>query len=192
MEKHTETPPWDIGRPQGEIVRLAEQGEIVGRVLDVGCGTGENALYLAGRGLEVRGIDAAPRAIEQARAKADQRELSVQFDAWNALELEQLGTQYDTVIDSGMFHTLSDAERGAFSESLASVLPRGGTFYLLCWSEKEPGSWGPRRVTQAEIRATFAEGWTVRYIRETTYELNGAGGHAARGSHGWLAAIERV
>jgi SAM-dependent methyltransferase len=74
---YKDTPPWDIGRPQAEIVRLAQQGAIKGRVLDVGCGTGENALYLAEQGLEVWGVDGAPQAIEQARAKATERGLSV-------------------------------------------------------------------------------------------------------------------
>lgn len=67
------TPPWDIGRPQPAIVRLAERGAINGAVLDVGCGTGENALYLAGLGLEVTGVDAAPTAIASAREKAAAR-----------------------------------------------------------------------------------------------------------------------
>src|SRR5262249_2142601 len=68
-------PPWDIEGPQPEIVRLAEAGAIDGTVLDVGCGTGENALYLAGRGLDVWGIDFIPKAIEQARDKALKRGL---------------------------------------------------------------------------------------------------------------------
>ena len=181
-------PPWDIGRPQSEIVRLAKQGGIKGRVLDVGCGTGENALYLAERGAEVVwGVDGAALAIEQAQTKATERELDARFLVGNALKLERLGTLFDTVLDSGMFHTFSDEERPRFERSLAAVLRPGGTFYMLCWSEQEPGSWGPRRVTQAEIRDTFGKGWIVRYIRESMYELTINGG----GSRAWLAAIER-
>jgi len=67
-------PPWDIGRPQKEIIRLAKDGEISGRVLDVGCGTGENALYLAGLGFEVWGIDAAPAAIKKAKRRPGNEE----------------------------------------------------------------------------------------------------------------------
>jgi SAM-dependent methyltransferase len=195
-------PPWDIGRPQGEIVRLAKKGAIKGRVLDVGCGTGENALYLAEQGLEVWGVDGAPQAIEQARAKAQERGLGVRFVVGYALELdrlasrsavgevdepEQRGPQFDTAIDSGMFHSFADEERRAFERSLASVLVPGGTFYLLCWSEHAPGTWGPRRVTQAEIRGAFAEGWTVCSIREAFYEENVANG----GYRAWLAIIRR-
>ena len=185
------TPPWDIGRPQAEIMRLMEQGAIVGRVLDLGCGTGENALYLAEQGLEVWGVDGAPRAIEQARTKATERGIKARFVVGNALELERpspsFDVSFDVVIDSGMFHTFTDEEREFFVRSLASVLRPGGRLYLLVWSEHEPGTWGPRRVTQAEIRDTFREGWTVCYIRESVYELNVNGG----GSRAWLAAIER-
>ncbi|HPX74166.1 MAG TPA: class I SAM-dependent methyltransferase, partial [Methanoregulaceae archaeon] len=65
------TPPWDIGRPQQEIVRLEETGQITGKVLDVGCGTGDNALFLAGCGHEVVGLDSVERAIEAAQRKAE-------------------------------------------------------------------------------------------------------------------------
>ena len=63
------TPPWDIGRSQPAIMRLAETGQIIGLVLDVGCGTGENVLYLAEHGFLAAGIDGAPTAIKKARAK---------------------------------------------------------------------------------------------------------------------------
>src|SRR5262249_3989023 len=106
--------PWDIDGPQPEIVRLAESGAIRGIVLGVGCGTGENALYLASRGLDVWGIDFIPRAIERARAKALERGLGVHFQVGDALKLEVLGRTFDTAIDSGLFHTFSDEEREVF------------------------------------------------------------------------------
>ncbi|MGZ4902783.1 MAG: class I SAM-dependent methyltransferase, partial [Halobacteriota archaeon] len=159
------TPPWDIGHPQREFVQLEEADEIKGSVLDVGCGTGENALYLAERGHEVWGVDFTPRAIEKARDKAAQRHLNVTFLVGDALQLGALGRDFDTVIDSGLFHTLSDEERPLFANSLADVLRREGTYFMLCFSELEPGSYGPRRVTQAEIRETFAHGWHIKYIR---------------------------
>ena len=68
---YQERPPWDIGRPQQEIVRLEKTGQITGTVLDVGCGTGDNALFLASCGHEVVGLDSVERAIEAARRKAD-------------------------------------------------------------------------------------------------------------------------
>jgi 2-polyprenyl-3-methyl-5-hydroxy-6-metoxy-1,4-benzoquinol methylase len=87
--------PWDIGRPQKEYIQLEKAGEILGSVLDVGCGTGENALYLAEQylaeqGHEVWGIDFAPTAIQKAQEKAAQRHLTARFRMLNALELHTL------------------------------------------------------------------------------------------------------
>jgi 2-polyprenyl-3-methyl-5-hydroxy-6-metoxy-1,4-benzoquinol methylase len=181
-------PPWDIGRPQQEFVGLAEEGQITGTVLDVGCGTGEHVLHLASRGFEVWGIDTSPRAIEKAKTKSAQRGLVATFLLFDALEIEKLGRTFDTVIDSGLFHSLSDDERARFVTGLRKVLKPGGRYFMLCFSEKEPGSEGPRRVTQAEIRAAFQEGWSVDYTREATFESN----RHPNGARAWLAAITRM
>ena len=179
------TPPWDIGRPQPAIVRLAETGQITGSVLDVGCGTGENALYLAERGFAATGIDGAPTAIEKARAKAKRRALEVRFELADALDLSVPAGQFDTVIDSGLFHVFSDEERPRFRDSLGRVLRSGGTYFLMCFSDKEPGDWGPRRVTQAEIRSVFSGAWRVNYIQPSAFDVNGGQAQA------WLASISR-
>ena len=177
-------PPWDIGRPQPVIVELAEREAISGPVIDVGCGTGENALYLASRGLEVTGIDAAPTAIARARAKAQQRGLQAEFLVHDALELESLGRSFETAIDCGLFHVFSDPDRRRFERSLRSILRPGGHYFLLCFSEDEPGDWGPRRVTQAEIRATFGAGWTIDSIEAARFDADFDDGAAA-----WLASL---
>jgi len=181
------TPPWDIGRPQREFVRLEAAGELKGSVLDIGCGTGENALFLAGRGHEVWGIDFAPTAIEKAKAKAKQRGLKATFRVADALQLQKLGRTFDAVIDSGLFHTFDDGDRSRFPRSLASVLPPGGRYLMMCFSEREPGDWGPRRVTQAEIRETFTKGWEIESIRPSKFEAIVEGG----GAEAWLARIAR-
>lgn len=178
-------PPWDIGRPQKEIIRLAEDGEISGRVLEAGCGTGENALYLASLGFEVLGVDAAPSAIKKAKKKAKEREISVNFIVCDALKLQLLQNKFNTVIDCGLFHVFSDEERPIFAASLASALYPGGMYFMLCFSEHEPGSYGPRRVTQAEIRATFSKGWKINYIREAVFETMSG----AKDVKAWLSSI---
>jgi cyclopropane fatty-acyl-phospholipid synthase-like methyltransferase len=155
------TPPWDIGRPQPSILELADAGLIVGRVLDVGCGTGEHALMAAAHGLRATGVDAAPTAIELARAKARERGLDVRFLLADALDLPALRERFDTVLDSGVFHVFTDDERTLFVESLAAVLPAGGRYFMLCFSDRQPGALGPRRVSADEIRASFADGWNV-------------------------------
>src|SRR6266540_196061 len=105
---YTGTPPWDIGRPQPALLALAEAGAIRGRVLDVGCGTGEHVLMAAGLGLEATGVDVAPTAIEAAERKARDRGLSARFLVGNVLELGALDERFDTVLDCGLFHVLTD------------------------------------------------------------------------------------
>jgi cyclopropane fatty-acyl-phospholipid synthase-like methyltransferase len=182
--------PWDIGRPQPAFVRLADGGLLGGRVLDAGCGTGEHALLAAARGADVVGVDISSRAIEQARHKAAERGLAVRFQAADALSLGGLGLTFDTVIDSGLFHVFDDADRARYVTSLASVLPPGGTCYLMCFSERQPGALGPRRVRQEELRAAFSDGWTVTSIVADVFEVNpGLGTPVAQA---WLATISRI
>lgn len=181
------TPPWDIGRPQPDFLTLAETGRLSGRVLDVGCGTGEHALMAAAICLEVVGIDAAATAIASAERKAAERGLQVRFVLGDALELEKLGGTFDTVLDCGLFHVFDDLDRARFVRSLAAVVEPGGLYFMLCFSEHQPGELGPRRVTQAEIRESFAAGWRVEAIEPSEIQLYGGG--AARA---WLAEIVRT
>ena len=165
-------PPWDIGRAQPEVVRLADAAGFAGPVIDVGCGTGENALELASRGLDVLGIDASPRAIGAATAKASERGSSAQFLVADALQLGSLARRFASVLDCGVFHVFEDDERPVYVASLAAALEPGGVLQLLCFSDLQPGTFGPRRVTQQEIRESFADGWDVREIAPVTFVTN--------------------
>jgi SAM-dependent methyltransferase len=182
------TPPWDIGRPQPAYVEVAEAGGFRGRVLDVGCGTGEHALMAAGLGLEATGVDTAPSAIAIAEGKAQDRGLTARFLVWNALQLADLGEEFDTVIDSGLFHVFEDEDRVRFVDSLRAVVPIGGRYYMLCFSDRQPGDFGPRRVTQEEIRASFAERWQVDSIDATKMDVT----FRPEGVFAWLSMITRT
>jgi SAM-dependent methyltransferase len=182
------TPPWDTGRPQSAIVKLAAEGALRSPILDVGCGTGENALHLSSLGHEVLGIDFATRAVEQAREKARRRNLAASFQVVDALALEALGRTFETVVDSAVFHVFDDAQRPRYVAGLASVLPPGGRYFMLVFSEHEPLDWGgPRRIRREEIESAFADGWVIRSIEPSRIDTNfpGAGGLA------WLARLER-
>jgi SAM-dependent methyltransferase len=183
--------PWDIGRPQPAFARLAEAGRLTGRVLDVGCGTGEHALLAARHGADATGVDVAPAAIERAQAKAAQRGLTVRFVVGDALDLEPLGLAgtIDTVIDSGVFHVFSDEDRPRYVAGLASVLKPGGTAYLMCFSDRQPGGFGPRRVRQDELRDAFAAGWTVESISADSFDINPLQGTTQ--AQAWLAVLRR-
>ena len=181
--------PWDIGRPQPAFVRLADKGRLTGRLLDAGCGSGENALLAAGRGADVTGIDIAPTAIARARAKASERGLTARFEVADALDLGRLGLTVDTAIDSGVFHIFDDDNRARYVASLGAVLRPDGACYLMCFSDRQPGTWGPRRVSEDELRAAFGNGWVVESMTAEAFEINPVEG--ATQVQAWLASIRR-
>jgi SAM-dependent methyltransferase len=181
--------PWDIGRPQPAVVCLTSKGRFAGAVLDAGCGTGENALYVASTGLRVVGVDVAQTALTLARAKAIERGVEVEFTAADAFELEHLGRKFKTVLDCGLFHTFDADERPKYVASLASVTEHDGTLYVLCFSDEGMGL-GPHPVSRNDLEAAFnaGSGWNIAAIEpdrlQTRFDGNGA--------PAWLATIERV
>jgi SAM-dependent methyltransferase len=181
--------PWDIGHPQPAFARLAAGSLLTGPLLDAGCGTGEHTLLAAAAGADAVGVDVSARAIEQARRKAAERGLAARFEVADALDLGALRLTFATVIDSGLFHVFDDRDRARYVASLGSVLAPGGTVYLMCFSDRQPGDFGPRRVRADELCAAFAGGWTIASIVPETFELNpGIGSMTAQA---WLATIHR-
>jgi SAM-dependent methyltransferase len=181
--------PWDIGRPQPAIARLASEGGFSGAVLDAGCGTGENTLLVASLGLPVLGVDVAETALAMARKKAVDRVIEVEFAAADAFQLERLGRMFETVLDCGLFHTLEGDERSGYVVSLASVTKRDGTLYVLCFSDDGPDT-GPHPVSEEEVRAAFqrSNGWNLATLMrdriQTRFHVDGA--------PAWLATIKRI
>jgi SAM-dependent methyltransferase len=181
---------WDIGRPQPVFVRLADEGRLTGRLLDVGCGTGEHTLLAASRGADATGIDMSTVAIARARAKAAERGLTARFEVANLFDLGPLGLTPDTVIDSGVLHMWDDDDDLArYVASLAAVLRPAGRCFLACASDRHPGTWGPRRFRADELRAVFSDGWDVESITPHTFEIYP--NHGTTRIHAWLAVITR-
>ena len=184
---YASTPPWDIGRPQAAFADLATAGQLRGRVLDAGCGTGEHALLAASLGLEAIGVDAAATAIAIAERKARERGLTASFRVGDALDLPALAMAFDTVLDCGLFHIFDDEERARYVDSLRAVVPAGGRYHMLCFSDRQPGDWGPRRVHRDEIRASFATGWRIDSIEPATIEVTVDIGSVSA----WMVSVTR-
>jgi SAM-dependent methyltransferase len=185
-------PPWDVDGPQPAFVATA--GAVAGSVLDAGCGTGENALFFAERGHRVTGIDFLAGPIEAARRKAAERGLAATFLVHDALELAKLSERFGNAIDSGLFHSFSDEDRRRYTAGLHAVLRPGGYLFLLCFSEAEPGTDGPRRVSRPEIQAAFASGWGIESFTATRFQVRPdveGMKFSPGGPHAWFTIIRR-
>ncbi len=160
------TPPWVIGEPQPAIVELERSGLIRGKVLDVGCGTGEHTILLTGLGYDVLGIDFAPQAVEQARRNAEAKNVHARFEVADAMNLgDEPG--YDTIVDSALFHIFDDADRPKYVASLHNGCRPGGVVHVLALSDAGRG-FGPQ-VGDEVIRQAFADGWVLEALDTTTY-----------------------
>ena len=184
------TPPWETKRPQPAFAELAAKGAIRGRVLDAGCGTGEHALLAAGLGLPALGVDISPAAIAIAERKATERGVQerARFEVHDARDLGSLDGQFDTVLDSGLFHVFSDEDRTRYAASLQEAVAPGGRYFMLCFSDGQPPGPGPRRISAQEILETFADGWSVDAIEPATMDST----LDPDGVWAWLTAVTRV
>jgi len=183
-------PPWDIGRPQPAFVRLAEAGTLTGALLDAGCGTGEHTILAALHGARAIGVDVSRRAIETARRKAAARGVDTSFRVLDALHLGSLGERFDTIVDSGLFHVFDDSARIHYVTALHVALRPDGHLHLMCFSDRQPGDWGPRRVNEGELRAAFDTGWRIESLTHDRFDVNpGLGSPTAQA---WLADVVRL
>jgi SAM-dependent methyltransferase len=186
-DSYAGSPPWDIGKPQPAFEAAADQ--VVGSVLDAGCGTGEHALFFAARGHAVTGFDFLEEPITAARRKATERGLKVKFLVKDALELHGSTERFDNVLDCGLFHVFSDADRISYVRGLKTVLNPGGRLFLLCFSDATPGTEGPRRVSQSELRNAFADSWAIESIEAARLEIRPEarqGAFSGEDPHGWF------
>ena len=164
--------PWDIRQAQPRLMELEALGGISGEVLDIGCGLGDNAIFLASRGYSVAGLDGSPTAIEEARSRAAQAGVSVTFAVADATDLAGYDGRFDTVVDSALYHCLDDDGRQAYAASLYRATRPGATWHLYCFSDGNVnGIVAPLgSVPESNIRDTLtANGWRIDFLGPTTY-----------------------
>jgi cyclopropane fatty-acyl-phospholipid synthase-like methyltransferase len=140
-------------------------------------------------GLLATGIDSSPRAVALAEQKAKERNLAASFVVHDALE-PQTGNDehYDTVLDCGLFHVFDDDDRAVFVRNLTALLAPGGRYFMLCFSDQQPGDWGPRRVSRKEIESSFARGWHIDSIAPSRIEIT----IDPEGARAWLVSATRI
>lgn len=188
---YTSSPPWDIEAPQPEIVKLVKNNKIPkGLVLDIGCGLGDNSIFLAKNGFSVTCMDIAHLAIDKGKVKANKQKIKVDFRVGDVLKLDQYFDQgyFNAIVDSGLFHTLSDDERPIFAKQVRWVLADGGKYFMLCFSDKESGHVGPRRVSKKEIEVTFSNVLRIDYVKDAFFATK----WAKEGAKAYLSSMTKI
>jgi cyclopropane fatty-acyl-phospholipid synthase-like methyltransferase len=182
-------PPWEVGAPQPALLALADSGALRGRLLDIGCGTGEHTLMAAAIGLDATGIDRDPDALTVAERKARERGLSARFLQHDAVALAELGEVFDTALVSRLLHALTPEDRPRYLHGLRVTLRPGARLFVLCYSDRHTTQpIPPHRMSRRDIESCFADGWTVDSIQAATSSST----VHADGVTAWLAACTRI
>jgi SAM-dependent methyltransferase len=155
--------PWD-GHPMSPTLRTLVEGDgalTAGSALDIGCGTGDNAIYLAKHGWIVTAVDFVAKPLEAARAKARAAGITVDFREADATRLESagVGTGFTLIVDNGCLHGMSADDRDAYVRGVGSVIAPGGRLLIIAFTPG--GRFGVPGISPDEVTRRFADGWTV-------------------------------
>ena len=169
--------PWDIGAAQPVVIDAERAGRFPGAVLDVGCGLGDNAIYLAGQGHEVTGVDAAPTAIEHARQRAGRRSVDIEFAVADATSLAGFEGRFDSVLDGACYHCLDEDARHAYAAALHHSTRPDALLTLFCFPSGSSGLLAAMGVSEENLHTTWGKaGWDITDLRLATYQVNADAG----------------
>lgn len=183
------TTPWDSGLPSKELQRvLTVQGISAGRALELGCGTGTNAVFLAQQGFDVTAVDCASLALERAREKATAARVNVR---WIEADVQNFGAgmqPFDFVFDRGCYHCCRRVDLAGYVATLQNVTRSGSRYLSLCGNANEQSEGqGPPRVSEEEIRTELGGLFKIDQIREFHFEDPGG----VPGPLGWSVLMTR-
>lgn len=161
--------PWDTGAPQPALVALEAAGAVGQDVLDVGCGLGDNVIYLVRKGYRAVGVDVAPTAIALAGMRAQKRGVSAEFAVADATVLAGYDGRFDTVLDFALYHGLTPEARFTYVDALTRVTRPGAKLHLFCHYTTSPALPEAFRITEESLRATVGRTWDITYLAPAVY-----------------------
>jgi SAM-dependent methyltransferase len=180
--------PWDMGFPSRELTRVLDDGQIVGHtVLELGCGSGTNSVFLAERGFQVAGVDVAPLAIERARELADRKSVQVEWIVGDVCNLPRLGKTFDVIFDRGCYHCVRRDNLQGYLQTLEKCTHPGSQYVLLAGNANETREWGPPRVHEHELRAELEPLFEIMDLHPFQFDDP----DAATGPLGWCCLMRR-
>lgn len=160
--------PWYSGKPAKSLIELIRKKEvIIGNALDVCCGAGINAVYLAKNGFDVTGIDISAKAIDYAREKAGRGGIRCKFIAGDVLNFHFPENNFDLVFDRGCYHHMPQKEKPKFARLIYQTLKSGGTYHMICFSDKD--KYYGTGVSKEEIKNNFSGYFEIKSIGEATH-----------------------
>jgi SAM-dependent methyltransferase len=165
------TPPWDSGRPSSELIRVVEaEHSNPCRAIELGCGTGTNAVWLAQQGFDVTAIDLVPLAIEQAIDRAAKAGVKIRFLSLDLLTLPDLGAPFDFLFDRGCYHAVRRENATGYLDAIDRLLRPGATALILAGNAKEPLDPGPPVVSEEELRSELGSRFEIIALREFRFD----------------------
>jgi SAM-dependent methyltransferase len=167
------TPPWDTGRPSSELVRVVAAAKIrPGSAIELGCGAGTNAVWLAQQGFEMTGVDLVPLAIEQANKRAAKSGVKVRFLAADLLKLPDLGEPFDFLFDRGCYHAVRRDDAEGYVRTIDHLLRPGAIGLVLAGNAKEPHDPGPPVVDEQQLRSELGSRFEIVALEEFRFDTS--------------------
>ena len=167
------TLPWYNPDLDTDIERALKEHRLRNaRILDLGTGPATQAMNLAKRGFDVLATDISSSAIRKAKAAAKSAGLSIEFRVDNVIASKLEANLVDAIMDRGVFHVLPKDKRPIYVQTVHRILRPSGWLFLKCFSDKEPGTWGPFRIAESELRGYFDGPFEIQSVVETVFQGN--------------------